>query len=93
MRRAATALLLWLFALAALGIYVNSQLSISSDLRLFMPIPKTPAQHLLIDEIGEGPGARLLLLAIAGDTPEALAESSAALQETLSADQIGRAHV
>lgn len=76
-------LLVWLLALGLLGLFVQRHLLISSDLRLFMPAPQTPDQHLLMDEIGEGPGARLLLLAIGGDAPEALAEASAALQAAL----------
>jgi predicted exporter len=90
MRAAAKALLIWLLGLTALGAYVGTHLSISSDLRLFMPAPQTAAQHLLIDEIGEGPGARLLLIAIEGDTPEALAQTSTALQESLSDDAMFR---
>jgi predicted exporter len=90
MRAAAKALLIWLLGLTALGAYVSTHLSISSDLRLFMPAPQTAAQHLLIDEIGEGPGARLLLIAIEGDSPEVLAETSSALQESLSDDALFR---
>jgi len=81
--RPAALLLCWIGALGGLGYWVSSRLEISSDLRLFMPAASTPAQHLLIDEIGEGPGARLLLLAIEGGAPEALAESSQALVDAL----------
>jgi predicted exporter len=86
MRKGLPALLLWLGILAALGGFVRGQLQIGSDLRLFMPAPQTPEQHLLIEEIGEGPGSRLLLLAIEGDDIEALAETSSLLRETLSED-------
>ena len=45
----------WLALLALLGAYVQHSLDIAADLRLFMPAPRTPAERLLIGEIGEGP--------------------------------------
>ncbi len=87
MRKGLLALLIWLGMLAALGGFVHGHLQIGSDLRLFMPAPQTPEQHLLIEEIGEGPGSRLLLLAIEGDTTEALAEISSSLRGRLGEDK------
>ncbi|PZU16456.1 MAG: hypothetical protein DI589_27145, partial [Shinella sp.] len=52
----------------------------------FMPDARTPAQKLLLDELGEGPGARLLLVALSGAAPEQLAQQSRALREALAAD-------
>jgi predicted exporter len=64
-------------ALLALGIFwVQSHLSVSADLRLFMPSPRTEEQRLLIQNIGESPASRLLLLAIDGDEPAGLAAVS-----------------
>lgn len=60
----ATLLVLWLLALAGLGWMVSQRLKISTDLRSFMPAPTTPDQRLLMEQVGEGPGSRLLLLAI-----------------------------
>ena len=57
-------LALWLLALAALGALVMHRLQISTDLRSFMPAPTTPDQRLLMDQVGDGPGSRLLLVAI-----------------------------
>ncbi|MGP1665103.1 MAG: hypothetical protein ACTS5I_04165, partial [Rhodanobacter sp.] len=62
----ATLLLLWLLALAGLGWMVSQRLQVSTDLRSFMPAPTTPDQHLLMEQVGEGPGSRLLLLSISG---------------------------
>ncbi len=76
----------WLLLLALLGAWVNARVQVSGDLRKFMPDARTPAQKLLLDELGEGPGARLLLLALSGAAPERLAEQSRQLQETLAAD-------
>ncbi len=75
--------LLWAALLAAAAWAIGANLQLSGDLRRFMPNAQTPAQKLLIDELGEGPGSRLLLLAIEGDRPAVLAAQSAALRERL----------
>ena len=62
-RRTALALL-WLAALLVAGWLVGQRLELSGDLRRFMPEPRTPAQKLLVDELGDGPGSRLLLLSL-----------------------------
>jgi predicted exporter len=59
-------LIVWLGALALLGWLAVTHLRISTDLRSFMPAPTTPDQQLLMDQVGEGPGSRLLLVAIDG---------------------------
>lgn len=78
--------LAWLAALLLLGGYVARSLELGGDLRRFMPAPQTPAQKLLIEELGEGPGARLLLLELSGAAPETLARLSQALRARLAAD-------
>ena len=80
--------LLWLAVLLVAGWAVGQRLQVTGDLRKFMPEPETPAQKLLIDELGEGPGSRLLLLALSGDTPEALARQSQALRQRLAASPL-----
>ncbi|MGN6237227.1 MMPL family transporter [Dyella sp.] len=54
----------WLLALGGLGALVAWRLRVSTDLRSFMPAPTTPDQRLLMEQVGDGPGSRLLLLAI-----------------------------
>lgn len=78
--------LLWLALLLLAGWAIGQRLHLSGDLRKFMPTAQTPAQKLLIDELGEGPGSRLLLIALSGDTPEILATQSAALRAALAND-------
>ena len=78
--------LAWLIAVAAIGFGVARNLKIGSDLRSFMPPPQTSDQKLLLDEIGEGPGSRLLLLAISGAPPERLAQLSQRLKTALQGD-------
>ncbi len=78
-----TVLAFWLLALAALAAYVFGTLRIGTDLRSFMPPPSTPDQKLLMEQIGEGPGSRLLLLAIDGAPEATLAELSRGLAAAL----------
>jgi len=76
----------WLIAIAAIGWGVARHLKISSDLRSFMPPPQTADQKLLLDEIGEGPGSRLLLLAISNAPADQLAQLSQDLKTALQDD-------
>ncbi|RZA36610.1 MAG: hypothetical protein EOP92_04480 [Lysobacteraceae bacterium] len=77
--------LLWLALLALGGWFISQRLQLSGDLRKFMPAAETPAQKLLIDELGEGPGSRLLLMSIEGAEPQVLASQSEALRAALAA--------
>jgi len=79
--------LLWLALLAVGGWAISQRLELSGDLRKFMPSAETPAQKLLIDELGEGPGSRLLLIGLSGADAETLAAQSQALAARLSADK------
>ncbi|MCJ7451878.1 MAG: MMPL family transporter [Steroidobacteraceae bacterium] len=76
-------LIVWIAAIAVLGWVVNRNLVVGSDLRLFMPSPRTQQERLILEEIGEGPASRMLLLAISGGTPEAAADTSRALAAAL----------
>ena len=79
--------LLWLALLLLGGWWLSQRLVLSGDLRKFMPEARTPAQKLLLDELGEGPGSRLLLVALSGAEPETLAAQSQALREALAKDE------
>jgi predicted exporter len=78
---------LWLAVLLVAGWAIAQHLQLSGDLRKFMPSARTPEQKLLIDELGEGPGSRLLLVTLSG-APDAqtLAAQSRDLRATLSKD-------
>lgn len=80
--------LLWLALLAVAGWAIGQRLQLSGDLRKFMPSAETPAQKLLIDELGEGPGSRLLLIGLSGADPETLAAQSDALRAQLAAQPL-----
>jgi predicted exporter len=78
--------LLWLALLAAAGLLIHHSLRISGDLRLFMPAAHDAVGRLLLDEVSEGPAAKLLLVAINGAPPEALAATSQKLSAALRSD-------
>ncbi|QCO68579.2 hypothetical protein E5843_13815 [Luteimonas yindakuii] len=80
--------LLWAALLAALGLWAAQRLEISGDLRAFLPAPETPAQRLLIEELGDGPGSRLLLVGLSGADAGELAAQSESLREALAADPL-----
>ncbi|KHM90198.1 membrane protein, partial [Xanthomonas vesicatoria] len=77
--------LLWLAVLVVAGLWLSETLKVTGDLRKFMPAPRTPAQKLLIEELGEGPGSRLLLMALSNSDPATLAEQSQRLHHALAA--------
>jgi predicted exporter/predicted hotdog family 3-hydroxylacyl-ACP dehydratase len=86
LKRTPQALLLlaaWVVALAILGWFVQRQLVVGADLRLFLPSPTTPEQRLLLEEVGEGPASRVLAIALDGAPPEQLADVSRELVATL----------
>jgi len=83
-RRAAIVAWWLLLALAAIG--VQRTLVIGNDLRSFLPPPRNADQKVLMDEIGDGPASRLLLMAISGAAPEKLAGLSRALVGALGSD-------
>jgi len=78
--------LLWLALLTGAGLVIHHSLRISGDLRLFMPAPHDAVGRLLLDEVSEGPAAKLLLLSIHGAPPETLAATSQKLSAALRAD-------
>lgn len=85
-KRRLSLVLLWLALLLVGGWWISDQLQLTGDLRKFMPAARTPDQKLLIDELGDGPGSRLLLLAISGDEPDELARQSSAVVTALADD-------
>ena len=84
-RRVAVAVA-WLGALILVALVVQRRLVVVNDLRSFMPPAQTTAQKLLLDQIGDGPASRLLLLAISGASPERLAALSRELAASLQGD-------
>jgi predicted exporter len=77
--------LAWLALLGVAAAIAAGQLRVSGDLRAFMPAPRSEDETLLMSLLGDGPGSRLLLLALSGAEPDALAQHSRDLREALHA--------
>ncbi|HEX7915130.1 MAG TPA: xanthomonadin transporter, partial [Rudaea sp.] len=79
---------IWILVLAALGFAVQRNLVVTSDLRAFMPPSRNADQKLLLDQIGEGPASRLLLLEISAkqESFEHIADLSRGLAQALRGD-------
>ena len=80
----------WLAVLLLLGAYVQRALTVSSDLRLFLPEPRNARQALLLDEIGQGPASSLLIVSVSGAPPEVLAGITTAMASDLRSDPVFR---
>lgn len=84
MNRHAWLLAAWCGLLVAGVAWVQHRLVLSADLRLFMPAPRTEAQKLLVQNIGENPASRLLFITLHGAEAPELARASKALAAALS---------
>jgi predicted exporter len=84
-RRRALVLGVWLCALAAASL-IAARARFITDLSAFLPAHPTPAERLLVDELRDGPGSRLLLIGLQGGAADARAAVSRTLAEHLRAD-------
>lgn len=85
--RAIALFALWLIVLGAVAFGVKEKLIVSSDLRSFMPPARNADQKLILDEIGEGPASRLLMIAISGAAPDRLDDLSRGLVQEVKEDK------
>lgn len=74
---------LWIVALAALLATVVHTLRVGNDLRFFLPKAATPGQAIVLQGIGEGPAARMLIVALKGAAADTLARTSRKLAASL----------
>jgi len=77
---------LWLAAAAVAIVILGARLHLSFDLSAFFPQQTTLAHDVLIEQIRNGPGSRLLVIGLSGAAPEQVAAASEQLKNTLSAD-------
>jgi predicted exporter len=75
----------WL-VLMALAIVVVVRAHYIADLSAFLPRNPTPSQQLLVDQLRDGPAARLILMAIEGSDQAGRAKLSSAMASTLRRD-------
>lgn len=85
-RRGLLALGAWLLITLACGWILLAHTRVSMDLTSFLPRTADPASRLLAGQLREGPGSRLILLAISAGT----AEQRAAASKTLAAGLRGQ---
>ena len=83
MRRAT--ILLWFAGLAACAWVSLARTTFTADLTAFLPDSVTPAQQLLMTQLRDGVASRLIIVALEGAEPEALAATSKALARALAA--------
>ncbi|AKS43364.1 MMPL family transporter [Wenzhouxiangella marina] len=72
---------LLLAALAALAVMAVRALDLDYRIDAFLPVPADPDQALVVDQIGAGPGARMILVALTGASAGELATISDELAE------------
>jgi len=77
---------IWLFVLIACGFWLQRNLSVATDLTVFLPPASTPLQRLLLTQLREGPVSRLILVALDGAETAALARASMQLSDRLKKD-------
>jgi predicted exporter len=83
--RRAMAVGAWLCCLA-LAAWAAIHARYIADLSAFLPARPTPEQQLLVDQLRNGPGSRLILIALEGGDAESRAKVSAALVQALRGD-------
>ena len=78
-------LVVWLLCLLA-ALIVVFRAHYITDLSAFLPRNPTPSQQLLVDQLRDGPAARLILIAIEGGSAESRAKVSIAMAAGLRRD-------
>lgn len=74
---------LWAVLLAIGSLVVTRTLNVDSDLRLFLPAARSTEERILLDELKEGPGTRVLLVALSGLPQEQLPSLSERIADRL----------
>ncbi|MGA8048907.1 MAG: MMPL family transporter [Burkholderiales bacterium] len=76
---------LWLVTLAACGVSLYRNLSVTTDLTAFLPPSVTPNQRILLGQLRDGAASRLVLIGLEGAPGDALARTSTELARRLTA--------
>jgi predicted exporter len=78
--------LLWVGVAVLAIVILVSRLQLSFDLSAFFPQQTTLAHDVLIEQLRNGPGSRLIVIGINGSDPQQLAEVSDQMKQRLAAD-------
>ncbi len=76
-------LAIWLIACVACSAWLYRNLSITTDLTVFLPRSATPEQQLLVNQLRDGVASRLILISLEGGADTALAGASSTLADRL----------
>src|SRR5258705_2220348 len=79
------AIIVWLIGLLAC-VAVVAHTRVATDMSAFLPRAPEPGQRLLLDQLQHGVVSRLILVALEGAPPEALARLSKSVAATLRGD-------
>ena len=74
----------WLLLLALMLVYLAFRLQVNFDLGAFLPRGGSAAAEALLEQLGSGPGSRLMVLGLSGGEPKQRQEMSRKLQYELS---------
>jgi predicted exporter len=77
------ALIVWLVLVVACAAWLYRNLTVSADLTVFLPPSTNASQRLLLSQLRDGAATRLILIALEGDEPAALAAGSRELARKL----------
>lgn len=80
MKAAAALVLIWA-VLALAGLAAVSSLELEYRLDAFLPAPESERQALAVDQVGSGPGGRMIMAALSGPSSDELARVSDAVAE------------
>lgn len=78
---------IWLSVAAILTMVLLLRLNLSFDLSAFFPRETSLANEVLLQQLRQGPGSRLLVIGIQGGTKTQRAETSRRMRETLARDR------
>ena len=81
--RARAAVVVWLVLVVACVAWLYRNLSVGADLTVFLPPSTNASQRLLLSQLRDGAATRLMLVALEGDEPAALARGSRELARKL----------
>jgi predicted exporter len=79
------AVAVWLAVLVACAVWLHRNLSVGTDLTVFLPPSTNPAQRILVSQLRDGVATRLILIALEGEEPATLAAASRELARRLMA--------
>ena len=75
----------WLALVVVCAGWLYRNLSIGTDLTVFLPPSTNPAQRMLVSQLRDGVASRLILIGLEGEEPTALAQASRDLARRLTA--------